>query len=131
VRGLNFLDVSRSEMRSWFDPFASLDEWVGFAVWLCSEQSGTRSSLAAATKPLRSRRRPATARGSAPGRRRRRRPAARRTGAVWGNGPYNLAVLRHMALNVMQKDGEKGSLCGKLKRAGWDQAYLAQLLILF
>src|SRR5271166_4205827 len=29
-----------------------------------------------------------------------------------GNGPHNLAVLRHMALNVMQKDGEKGSLRG-------------------
>ena len=24
-----------------------------------------------------------------------------------GNGPHNLAVLRHMAMNVMQKDGEK------------------------
>ena len=27
-----------------------------------------------------------------------------------GNGPHNLAVLRHMAMNLMQKDGEKGSL---------------------
>jgi hypothetical protein len=25
-----------------------------------------------------------------------------------GNGPHNLAVLRHMALNVMQKDTSKG-----------------------
>jgi predicted transposase YbfD/YdcC len=48
-----------------------------------------------------------------------------------GNAPHNLAVLRHMALNVMQKDGEKGSLRGKIKRAGWDQAYLAKLLTLF
>jgi predicted transposase YbfD/YdcC len=48
-----------------------------------------------------------------------------------GNGPHNLAVLRHMALNVMQKDGEKGSLRGKFKRAGWDEAYLARLLTLF
>jgi predicted transposase YbfD/YdcC len=48
-----------------------------------------------------------------------------------GNGPHNLAVLRHMAMNVMQKDGEKGSLRGKIKRAGWDEAYLARLLILF
>lgn len=48
-----------------------------------------------------------------------------------GNAPYNLAVLRHMALNVMQKDGEKGSLRGKIKRAGWDEAYLAKLLTLF
>ena len=36
-----------------------------------------------------------------------------------------------MVLNVMQKDGEKGSLRGKFKRAGWDEAYLARLLILF
>jgi hypothetical protein len=48
-----------------------------------------------------------------------------------GNAPHNLAVLRHMALNVMQKDGEKGSLRGKIKRAGWDEAYLAKLLTLF
>ena len=45
-----------------------------------------------------------------------------------GNGPQNLAVLRHMALNVMQKDGEKGSLRGKIKRAGWNDAYLTKLL---
>ena len=48
-----------------------------------------------------------------------------------GNGPQNLAVLRHMALNVMQKDTSKGSLRGKLKRAGWDDAYLTSLLALF
>ncbi len=48
-----------------------------------------------------------------------------------GNGPQNLAVLRHMAINVMQKDTTKGSLRGKLKRAGWDDTYLVQLLALF
>ena len=48
-----------------------------------------------------------------------------------GNGPNNLAVLRHMALNVMQKDPTKGSLRGKLKRAGWDDAYLSTLFALF
>ena len=48
-----------------------------------------------------------------------------------GNGPHNLAVLRHMAINVMQKDHEKGSLRGKIKRAGWDEAYLTRLLALF
>ena len=36
-----------------------------------------------------------------------------------------------MAMNVMQKDREKGSLRGKIKRAGWDKAYLARLLTLF
>jgi len=45
-----------------------------------------------------------------------------------GNGPNNLAVLRHMALNLMQKDKAKGSLRGKFKRAGWDDAYLSSLL---
>ncbi len=34
------------------------------------------------------------------------------------NGPCNIAVLRYMALNVMQKEDSKGSLRGKLKRAG-------------
>ncbi len=48
-----------------------------------------------------------------------------------GNGPSNLAVLRHMALNVMQKDTTKGSLRGKIRRAGWDERYLKTLLALF
>jgi predicted transposase YbfD/YdcC len=48
-----------------------------------------------------------------------------------GNGPYNLAILRHMAINAMQKDKTKGSLRGKFKRAGWDDAYLISLLALF
>jgi predicted transposase YbfD/YdcC len=47
------------------------------------------------------------------------------------NGPHNFAVLRHMALNVMQKDTTKGSLRTKFMRAGWDEAYLARLLALF
>jgi predicted transposase YbfD/YdcC len=48
-----------------------------------------------------------------------------------GHGPHNLAVLRHMAINAMQKEGSKGSLRGKFKRAGWDDAYLYRLLELF
>jgi predicted transposase YbfD/YdcC len=47
------------------------------------------------------------------------------------NGPHNLAVLRHMALNVMQKDKSKNSLRGKFMRAGWDDRYMVQLLALF
>jgi predicted transposase YbfD/YdcC len=47
------------------------------------------------------------------------------------HGPANLAVLRHMALNVMQKDTTKGSLRGKIKRAAWDEGYLRALLALF
>ncbi len=48
-----------------------------------------------------------------------------------GHGPHNLAVLRHMAINAMQKEGSKGSLRGKFKRAGWDNEYLLRLLELF
>ena len=47
------------------------------------------------------------------------------------NGPNNLAVLRHMALNVVQKETSRGSLRGKLKRAAWDETYLRTLLALF
>lgn len=47
------------------------------------------------------------------------------------NGPNNLTVLRHMALNVMQKDTTKGSLRGRIKRAGWNDRYLKNLLALF
>ena len=47
------------------------------------------------------------------------------------NSPYNLAILRHMALNVMQREGSKGSLRGKFKRAGWNDDYLRRLLAVF
>ena len=45
-----------------------------------------------------------------------------------GNGPNKLAILRHMAINLMQNGKAKGSLPGKLKRAGWDDAYLSTLI---
>jgi predicted transposase YbfD/YdcC len=48
-----------------------------------------------------------------------------------GNGPHNLAVLRHMAINAMQKIAAKGSLRGKFKRAGWNDNFLKSLLALF
>src|SRR5215468_6160756 len=47
------------------------------------------------------------------------------------NGPHNLAVLRHMALNVMRKDDTKSSLRGKFKLAGWNDEYLAKLIAQF
>ena len=47
------------------------------------------------------------------------------------NGPHNIAVLRHMAINAMQKEGSKGSLRGKFKRAGWNDAFLSSLLAAF
>ena len=48
-----------------------------------------------------------------------------------GHGPENLTVLRHMALNAMQKEGSKASLRGKFKRAGWDDEFLTRLLTMF
>jgi predicted transposase YbfD/YdcC len=47
------------------------------------------------------------------------------------NGPHNFAVLRHMALNVMGKEGSKTSLRAKFKKAAWNQDYLLKLLTLF
>ena len=44
------------------------------------------------------------------------------------HGPENLALLRRFALNVARLEPSKGSMKGKLKRAGWDNAFLAQLL---
>jgi predicted transposase YbfD/YdcC len=47
------------------------------------------------------------------------------------NGQQNLAVLRHMALNVMRKEETKMSLRGKLKKAAQNNSYLVKLLALF
>lgn len=44
------------------------------------------------------------------------------------NSAYNLAILRHMALNLMHKDRSKVSLRGKFNLAGWKNDFLAQLL---
>ena len=45
-----------------------------------------------------------------------------------GYGPQNLAVLRHMALNLVRKETSKGSLRKKLRRAAWSEAFLAKVL---
>jgi predicted transposase YbfD/YdcC len=47
------------------------------------------------------------------------------------HGPQNLAVLRHMALNIMRKDPRKASLRGKFKIAAWNNNYLVSLLAQF
>ncbi|MCW5698453.1 MAG: transposase [Rhodospirillales bacterium] len=47
------------------------------------------------------------------------------------NGPENLALLRRFALNLARPEPSKGSMKGKRKRAGWDNAFLAQLLTQF
>jgi predicted transposase YbfD/YdcC len=48
-----------------------------------------------------------------------------------GNGPQNPAIMRHMALNAMQREGSKGSLRGKIKQAGWNDTFLSKLLAQF
>lgn len=47
------------------------------------------------------------------------------------NGPDNLAVLRHIALNLIGMDKSKGSLPKKLRRAALSEPFLAKLLAQF
>ena len=47
------------------------------------------------------------------------------------HGPENIALLRRLALNLAKLEGSKGSMKGKLKRAGWDNAFLTSLLAQF
>lgn len=47
------------------------------------------------------------------------------------HGPQNIALLRRLALNLAKLEGSKGSMKGKLKRAGWDDAFLTRLLAQF
>jgi len=44
------------------------------------------------------------------------------------NAPQNLALVRKIALNLIRHDTDKGSVKGKIKRAGWDDAFLLRLL---
>ena len=44
------------------------------------------------------------------------------------NGPQNLAILRHIALNIIRKEKSQGSTRLKLKRAAWNDHFLATLL---
>lgn len=44
------------------------------------------------------------------------------------NSPYNLAILRHMALNLMHKDRSNVSLRGKFNLAAWRDDFLIKLL---
>ncbi len=47
------------------------------------------------------------------------------------HGPQNIALLRRLALNLAKLEGSKGSMKGKLKRAGWDDTFLVSLLAQF
>jgi len=44
------------------------------------------------------------------------------------NAPQNLALLRKLALNILRQHPDKGSIKGKIKRAGWDDTFLLSLL---
>lgn len=44
------------------------------------------------------------------------------------NAPQNLALLRKLALNIARHHPAKGSMKKKLKRAGWDDAFLLSML---
>lgn len=44
------------------------------------------------------------------------------------NAPANLAILRRMALNVIKANKDKGSNRLKIKKAGWDDRFLWQLI---
>ena len=46
-----------------------------------------------------------------------------------GHGPENFAVLRHIALNLLRQDSStKLGIHNKRLKAGWDDAYLANLV---
>ena len=44
------------------------------------------------------------------------------------HGPENLAILRKIALNLLQTHPEKQSIRRKIKRAGWQNSFLFSLL---
>ncbi len=39
-----------------------------------------------------------------------------------------MAVIRHIALNLLKKDKSKGSVRGKRKKAGWNDDYMLDIL---
>jgi predicted transposase YbfD/YdcC len=45
-----------------------------------------------------------------------------------GNGPENLALLRRMALNLARTEPTKGSMRGKIKKAGWSDDFLLDMI---
>ncbi len=48
-----------------------------------------------------------------------------------GHCAQNLALLRKLALNLARLEPSKGSMRGKLKRAGWDNQFLSTMLAQF
>lgn len=44
------------------------------------------------------------------------------------NAPENLAILRRLALNILRSNPDRTSIRRKIKRAGWDDAFLMAML---
>jgi predicted transposase YbfD/YdcC len=44
------------------------------------------------------------------------------------HGPENLALLRRLCINTFRADSKKDTMRGKMMRAGWNDAYLFQLM---
>lgn len=45
-----------------------------------------------------------------------------------GHGPANMAVVKHMAVNLLRQARPTSSLKNRRKRAGWNTAYLESLI---
>lgn len=45
-----------------------------------------------------------------------------------GNGPENLALLRRIALNLARTEPTKGSMRGKIKKAGWSDDFMLDMI---
>ena len=45
-----------------------------------------------------------------------------------GHAPANMAVVKHMALNLLTQARPTTSLKNRRKRAGWNESYLAQVI---
>jgi hypothetical protein len=45
-----------------------------------------------------------------------------------GNGAKNLALLRRMALNLARTEPTKGSMRGKIKKAGWSDDFMLDMI---
>jgi hypothetical protein len=45
-----------------------------------------------------------------------------------GHGPENFAVLRHIALNLLKREGSRLGVKAKRLNSGWDNAFLDNVL---
>lgn len=46
-----------------------------------------------------------------------------------GHGPENLSMMQHLALNLLKKEPSKQSIRVRRQKAGWDEEFLAKLLV--